>query len=257
MIAREALVMNRTLNRLPRRGARGLAALVSAVALAGLTGCGAWQTLSVRDDEAASVAVRAALRPPAWARSDRPGPGPGFELGFERYRAKDARVLGAGESITLGNQTVTGPDTMGQTATVQQAQLVYTHPLYFGDYFELEPFGGVANISVRYRAEPSQSALRPEQKATRTTVVGGLTPRVRLNEWLAVEARFSFVPLLEGDLYGRNIDLAAVLKPVPQLALRVGYAQRRTGMDFNASNSAWTQLDVRANGPFATVQLEF
>ncbi len=248
--------MNRTLNRFPRSPARGLAALVSAAALAGLSGCGAWQTLSVHDDEAHSVAVRAAFRPPAWARSDRPGPGPGFELGFERYRARDARSLGAGESITLGNQTVSGPDVLAQTATVQQVQLVYTHPLYFGDHFELEPFGGITQVGVRYRAEPTQSALRPEQKATRTTVVGGLTPRVRLNEWLAVEARFSFVPLLDSDVYGRTIEVAGVLKPAPQLAFRLGYAQRRMGVDFNA-NSGWTQLDVRANGPFATVQLEF
>jgi hypothetical protein len=236
---------------------RGLAALVWAAALAGLSGCGVWQTLSVHDDEAASVSVRAALRPSSWARSDRPGPGPGFELGFERYRARDARSLGAGESLTLGNQTVLGPDVLAQSVTVQQVQLVYTHPFYIGDHFELEPFGGITQVGVRYRAEPTQSTLRPEQRATRTTVVGGITPRVRLNEWLAVEARFSFIPLIDSDVYGRTIEVAGVLKPVPQLAFRLGYAQRRMGVDFNANNSGWTQLDVRANGPFATVQLEF
>jgi hypothetical protein len=255
-MARETLVTHRTLNRFQRGRQRWLATLVPAALLASLSGCGVWQTLAVRDDEAASVAVRAALRPAAWARSDRTGPGPGFEIGFERYRAKDGRALGAGESITLGNQTVNGPDTLAQTATVQQAQLVYTHPLYFGDHFELEPFGGLAHVGVRYRAEPNQSSVRLEQKATRTTVVGGITPRVRLNEWLAVEARFSFIPLLDSDLYGRTIEVAGVLKPVPQLALRLGYAQRRMGVDFK-DNSAWTQLDVRANGPFATVQLDF
>jgi len=255
MIARETFVMNRTLTRFFRPGARGLVALAWATTLAGLSGCGVWQTLSVHDDEASSVAVRAALRPAAWARSDRPGPG--FELGFERYRARDARSLGAGESLTLGNQTVTGPDVLAQSATVQQVQLVYTHPLYFGEFFELEPFGGITQVGVRCRAEPTQSALRPEQKATRTTLVGGLTPRVRLNEWLALEARFNFIPLLDSDVYGRSIEVAGVLKPVPQLAFRLGYAQRRMGVDYNANNSGWTQLDVRANGPFATVQLEF
>jgi hypothetical protein len=228
-----------------------------AAALAGLSGCGVWQTLSVHDDDASSMAVRAALRPPSWARSDHPGPGPGFELGFERYRAREARSLGAGESITLGNQTVTGPDVLAQTAIVQQVQLVYTHPLYIGEHFELEPFGGITQVGVRYRAEPTQSVPRPEQKATRTTLVGGITPRVRLNEWFAVEARFSFIPLIDSDVYGRTIEVAGVLKPVPQLAFRLGYAQRRMGVDFNANNSGWTQLDVRANGPFATVQLEF
>lgn len=222
--------------------------------VAPMSGCGVWQSLSVRDDQSPSAAVRAAIRPQGWAHSERPGPG--FEIGYERHRAKDVRTLAAGESIAVDNQVVIGPDTMGQSATVQLAHVAYTHPLYFGSYFEPEPFAGVAQVKVHYRAEPASSALRPELNTARTSVIGGITPRLRLNEWMAVEARFSFVPLFDTDVYGRSIEVAAVLTPVRQLALRLGYAQRRYGADFNIDTS-WTQLDVRSSGPFATLQFEF
>lgn len=231
---------------------RRLAATLTAVMV--LPGCGVWQSLSVRDDDAASAAVRVAVRPAAWARSERPGPG--FELGYERHRAKDKRTLAAGESITVNNQVINGPDTLGQNATVQVAHLAYTHPFYFGSHFELEPFGGVANVKVRYRAEPAGSALRPELATSRSSVIGGITPRVRLNEWVAFEARFSFIPLSDADVYGRSTELAAVLTPIPQLALRLGYAQRRYGTDFK-NNTSWTEFDVRSSGPFAVLQFEF
>lgn len=245
--------MEKTLRRRPVRAGR-LPLVASLAGAIGLSGCGVWQSLSVRDNEAASAAVRVAVRPQAWARSERPGPG--FEFGFERHRAKDTRTLAAGESITVNNQVINGPDTLGQNATVQVAHVAYTHPLYFGGYFELEPFGGVANVKLRYRAEPGGSPLRPELDTQRTSVIGGITPRLRLNEWVAVEARFSFIPLSDSDVYGRSAELAAVLTPVPQLALRLGYAKRRHGADLNI-DSVWTQLDVRSSGPFAVLQFEF
>jgi hypothetical protein len=251
---KETTMTTLSLRRMRGASGRPTAALALVAVLAALSGCGVWQSLSVRDDEAPSVALRAAVRPQGWARSERPGPG--FEIGYERHRAKDVRTLAAGESITLDTQVVTGPDTMGQNATVQLAHVAYTHPLYFGGYFELEPFGGVAQVKVRYRAEPASSALRPELNTSRTSVIGGITPRLRLNEWVAVEARFCFVPRTDADVYGRSVEVSAVLTPVRQLALRLGYAQRRYGADFNI-DTAWTQLDVRSSGPFAALQFEF
>ena len=246
---------NRTLNRRWHRSGRLLAVLSVAAALAALSGCGVWQSLSVRDDSSSSVAVRAAVRPQAWARSSE-HPGPGFEIGYERYRAQEARTLGAGESLSLSGQTLLGPDVMGQTATVRAAQVVYTHPFYPAEHFELEPFVGVANVKVRFRAEPASTLQRPELNAARTAFVGGITPRGRLNDWLALEARFSFIPLVDSNVYGRSIELAAVITPLPSVVLRVGHSQRRLGIDFD-TNTSWTQLDVRARGPFANLQFEF
>jgi hypothetical protein len=240
----------------PRRASRRRCGVMLAVlvSLVGLSGCGVWQSLSVRDDEVASAALRMAVRPQAWARSEKPGPG--FEFGFERVRAQDVRTLAAGEAITLNSQVINGPERLGQRATVQVAHLAYTHPFYFGGYFELEPFGGLASVKVRYRAEPAGSPLRPELATSRTALIGGITPRLRLNEWAAVEARFSIIPLSDSDVYGRSAELSAVLTPIPHLALRLGYAQRRHGADFRA-DPGWTQLDVRSSGPFAVLQFEF
>lgn len=242
--------------RTSRAGRSRWRALLSAlVPLVGLSGCGVWQSLSVRDDEVASATLRVAVRPQAWARSEKPGPG--FEFGFERVRAEDERSLAAGETLTVNAQVINGPDRLAQRATVQVAHLVYTHPLYFGSHFELEPFGGLASVKVSYRAEPAGSPLRPELATSRTALIGGITPRLRMNEWAAVEARFSLIPLSDSDVYGRSAELAAVLTPIPHLALRLGYAQRRHGADFRTDPGWTTQLDVRSSGPFAVLQFEF
>ncbi len=245
---------NRRADRPMPRARRALALAALAASQIGLSGCGVWQSLSVRDDNAPSAALRVALRPQAWARGERAGPG--FEAGYERHRADNVRTLAAGESVTVDNQVITGPDALGQRTTVAVSHVVYTHPLRFGSYFELEPFGGIANVRVRYRAEPGSTPARPELNASRGTVIGGITPRWRFNEWLALEARFAFIPLADADVYGRTLEAAAVLAPAPQVALRVGYAQRRFGAEFDAPTN-WTQLDIRSRGPFATLQFEF
>jgi hypothetical protein len=234
---------------------RALRCIALASAVAATSGCGVWQQLSMRDDNAPSVAVRAAFRPQAWARDERLGPG--FEAGFERLRAHDVRRLAAGETLVLAGQTLTGPDDLGQSALVRRAQVVYTHPLYFGSLFQLEPFLGLAKVRLTYRASPAASALRPTLTASHTGVIGGITPRVRIDDRFAVEARFSLMPSYSGaDVYVHGAEVAAVLTPVRQVALRLGYAQRRVGTDFDAGVNR-TEFDLRANGPFATLQFEF
>lgn len=239
------------------RAARATRAVGGAAALGAvilLSGCGSFQQLPVRDDSAPSAALRAAVRPQAWARSDKPGPG--FEAGFERVRANDVRTLATGESLTLNGQPISGPGGLPQRATVQVAHLVYTHPFRFGSQFELEPFGGLASVKLRYRATPA-GAPAQELATSRTALIGGITPRLRLNEWAALEARFSVIPLSNSDVGGGSVELAAVLMPIPQLALRLGYARRSYGADFQSDPNFTTQLEVGARGPFAALQFEF
>ena len=234
---------------------RGLAAVALSIATLALSGCGSRQQLSVRDDNAPSFAVRAAVRPQAWARDERPGPG--FEFGVERWRASDVRQLVAGETLVLANQTLTGPDALGQSVVLRRVQVAYTHPLYFGEVFQLEPFVGLAEVRLHYRVAPGASPLRPELRASTTGVIGGITPRARVNDWFAVEARFSTMPSYRtAEVSSHSAEVAAVFTPVRSLALRAGYAQRRAGIEFDVSTN-WTQLEVRANGPFATLQFEF
>lgn len=237
----------------PLRLFAGLATAVSALALGG---CGVYQQVSVRDDNTSSLAVRAAYRPATWARSDG-RPGPGFEVGFDRYSASDVRRLLPGDTLVLKGQTINGPDDVAQSATVRRVHVVYTHPIYFGDIFQLEPFLGLANVQLRYRAVPATSPARPELIARNTGAYGGITPRVRVNEWLSAEARLSLMPNIEySNIYNHAVEVAAVLSPVPSLALRLGYAQRRTGTDYDTYPNT-TQIDLRATGPFATLQFEF
>ncbi|KNZ30758.1 MAG: hypothetical protein AD742_20720 [Methylibium sp. NZG] len=219
-----------------------------------LAGCGSWQELPVRDNSATSAALRVAVRPQAWSRGDKPGPG--IEAGVERVRADDVRTLATGESLTLNGQVISGPGSLPQRADVQVAHVGYTHRLYFGSQFELEPFIGLASVKLRYRATPA-GAPGQELSTSRTALIGGITPRLRLNDWAALETRFSIVPFSESDVTGGSIELAAVLTPIPQLALRLGYARRSFATDFRGDPGFTTQLDVHARGPFAALQFEF
>jgi hypothetical protein len=224
---------------------------------AALAGCGALQQVSVKDDNASSVAARAAIHPQSWARGG--GSEPGIEVGLVRQRASSSRVLGAGEVLVLGGQSVLGPDTANQVATVQQGHVAYNHRFRFGassgSGFELEPFVGVARYNLRFRLEPSASTVRPEVNEWHSAVIGGVTPRWRFNPWLTLEARIE--GLGGSRIDSRQVEAALVISPAPQLALRLGYADRRHSMDLVEPGTSWTRVELRARGPFAALQLEF
>jgi len=227
--------------------------LWGSAALALLTGCGVLtEQVSVRDDAAPAVAVRASIRPLAWSRSE--GSQPGIEVGYERFRAEETRALAAGETLNLGNQILTGPQAVAQSVTGQLAHVAYSHRFLFGSSFELEPFGGAARFDLHYQAQSAAVPLRSVLKESRTLAYGGITPRWRFNPWFALEARLAAAEA--GRAQARSAELAMVLSPAPSVSLRLGYAERRQAFEF-FSSGVWTQVDVRARGPSATVHLEF
>jgi hypothetical protein len=227
--------------------------LLGGATLALLSGCGVLtEQVSVRDDAAPVVAARASIRPAAWSR--REGSQPGIEVGYERFRADETRTLAAGETLNLGNQILAGPQTVAQSVTGQQAHVVYSHRFRFGSSFELEPFGGAARFDLRYQAQPAAAPLGSVLKESRTLAYGGITPRWRFNPWFALEARLAAGEA--GRAQARSAELAMVLSPAPSVSLRLGYAERRQEFEF-FSSGVWTQVDVRARGPSATVHLEF
>ena len=233
---------------------RACAALPAALLAAGLGGCGSWQNIDLRDSNSPSVAVRATVHPEGWSRGDRPTAG--LEVGYERYRANDVRTLGAGESLTIRGQTVTGPDTVGQQAVAQQVHLAYTHRLYFGPDFELEPFVGVAHFETQVSLSPTSSPLRPGIALRQWGAIGGITPRLRFNPALAVELRVTGMGrdfAYSGIIY----DAAAVWTPAPNVALRLGYAKRTYGGFIDNSGAGDVKLDVHARGPSFSLVFDY
>lgn len=217
--------------------------------LALLSGCGVFRApLPVRDDDSPAPAIRAAVYPQAWSRSERSRPG--IEVGYESYRARETRALGAGEVIGLNGQDVTGPDSVRQRATLQMAYVAYTHRFHFGPSFQLEPFVGVSRIRARFTLEPVASTLRPSISESRNTPMGGVSARWFFTEQLGVEARVAATALFDAH----STDISLVLRPVASLAVRVGYSERE-----HVQNDIFgtSRVEVRARGPSASLALAF
>lgn len=230
-------------------------AAINAIVMAMCTaGCGTWQNIDIHDNKSPSVAVRATVHPEGWTRGDRPGAG--LEAGYERYRAHDVHALPSGELVTIDKQTVVGPDTIGQEAVSQQIHLAYTHRLYFGSNFELEPFGGVAWFETKVNLTPAASPLRPGIALRQWGAIGGITPRWRFDPSLAIELRITGMGRdfrYSGVIY----DAGLVWAPVQNLALRLGYAKRSYGGFIDDNGSGDVQLNVRARGPSVSLLFDF
>ncbi len=222
-------------------------------ALAGLTGCGTVQSVPIKDNDSSSVAVRATLRgksgdPPRRA-------GPGVEVGYEGYRARDTQSLAAGQVIVLEGGSILGPETLRHEATLRQGYVAYNHLLRFGQSFELEPFVGATRVHLRVKTDTTSGTSVPVLDDWRTGVIGGVTPRWRFNDWLAIEARLSYFNA-SAWAHGQSYEAAVVLSPVPNVSLRLGYSERKHDVD--AFVPGWySEVDIRARGPLATLQFDF
>lgn len=223
------------------------------VCLAGLTACGALQSVPVTDNNSASFAVRATLRGKSGERNERSGPG--VEIGYESYRARDTQTLAPGEVIVLEGASIVGPDTLHHEARLRQGYVAYNHLFRFGPNFQLEPFVGATRVHLRITTDTASGATRPMLDDWRTGVIGGVTPRWRFNDWLAIEARLSYFNA-SAWAHGQSYEAAVVLSPVPNVSLRLGYSERRH--DVEAVVPGWySEVNIRARGPLATLQFDF
>ncbi|MBL8286652.1 MAG: hypothetical protein JNL85_01590 [Rubrivivax sp.] len=238
-----------------RRASALTAALLGAAAL--LAGCGPLQRLTLRDKDSNDAAVLLSLRPAAWARSGAAGPGRGFEAGYQQYRASGDQVLAAGEWLSAGPQLITGPDVLLQKAKVAAWHVGFTDRFYFGPAFELDVGVGGMKLDVDYELRP-QSGVTGTQPFGRSNTLpyGAITPRWRFGAKVALEARLAAAANARAA-HDRQ-DVALVLSPLPQLALRLGWSWRRTSVE------SWSDpvfdnvdLDIRARGPAVSLRLEF
>lgn len=219
--------------------------------VAALAGCGSVQNVPVRDRESPVGSVRATFHGQSGARPA----GPGVELGYEHYTAKDTQVLGAGETVLLDGGSFVGPDTLRHKAQMQYGFVAYNHRFRFGERFELEPFIGAARVQLRMRTTRSSGVTTTTLDDSDTGVIGGVTPRWRFNDWLAIEARLSYLKT-SAWASGSTYEAAVVLSPAPQVALRLGYSGRRHDIE-PLVPGAGSEVNIRARGPLATLQFDF
>lgn len=221
-----------------------------------LAGCGSVQNVPVKDNNSPAVAVRATYHSKV---ADAGGEkyGAGVEVGFESYRASDTQTLASGQFVAIeGGTRVNGPDTLNHDARVQELHLAYNHRIRFGEQFQLEPFVGVSRTHLKFNSSSASGANIPTFDESKVGIIGGVTPRWRFNESWAVEARMSYSVYDGGWAHGQSYEAAVVMNPHPQVAVRLGYSERR--YDIEPFLNGWfSEVNVRARGPVATLQFEF
>ncbi|MBL8342595.1 MAG: hypothetical protein JNL30_14085 [Rubrivivax sp.] len=241
-----------------RTAPAGMSASIALAGAALLAGCASEpQRLLLRDPGTHDAAFQAALRPLAWARAGR-GPSRGFEAGYQQYQAEGPQALAAGQSVTVGAQSIPGPDTLLQKAKVVAWHFGYTDRLYAGPSFEFDFSGGGMKLDVDYELRPQSGALGTQPFARSNTLpYGSITPRWRFGPMLAVEARLAVAGFTDRAEHHRH-EAALVLSPLPPVALRLGYAWQRTSIA-SWSDPLFDNVDlrIRARGPAASLRLEF
>lgn len=232
-----------------------LVRLTMAGAVGGLlAGCGVFpDTVRVNDHTASVASVRVTVRPENWARNAESLRG--IQVGYERYRAEGTQELRAGQEIRLNpsDTPLPGPDSLRNEVTVAHAYLGYSHTFLFGRHLELEPVFGVAHLRFDAKVQPTVSLLQPSSHYSRAVAYGGLTPRWRFNDLMALELRLTWSGR-SLDIATRNADLGLVLRPEKHVGLRLGYSWREGGWGTDIVSS---EVSVSARGPSASLLFDF
>jgi hypothetical protein len=215
-----------------------------------VSGCGVSSQLHLSDPSSTNVSARALHR-----FGGGPG-GSGIEVEASSLRAQGEQTLNAAQLATLNNVTISGPGGLQHKSRVEHAQLTYNHLHFAGRPMELEWFVGAAWVHTTWETvNTPSSALRLSQQSRWTGPTAGAQGRLRLGEQLSLELRHSGAINLSGpDSGSRNsTSLSLAFKPVPVLALRLGFGEVRTFYrpEFNSS-----ELSLRARGPFLNLGLE-
>lgn len=236
---------------------RSIAMARTAMACTGawlLAGCGTFpDAVHVNDRNSPVASVRVSVRPESIARNTESLRG--VQLGYERYRAQGTQALLAGQDIRLhpGATPLPGPDSLRNEVTVAQTHLVYLHTFVFGRNFELEPMFGAAHLRFDAKVRPTVSSLQPTLHFSRALFYGGLTPRWRFSDLMALELRLAGSGRSLG-IGTRNADLGLVLRPEKRVGLWLGYSWRESG---GYADTFSSEVSVRARGPSVSLLFDF
>jgi hypothetical protein len=228
---------------------RRLASAWAVVAALPLAGCGVFpQPVELRDNGTPTVSLRGLHRFGG-------GPG-GIEVEYQGVRAEGTQVVESFSSVTLGGNTVNGPALMGHRVNMHHAHVVFNRRLFSGSPVQLEWWVGAAahrlawSSTSRNPGGTTVSVVRDWVGAT-----GGATGVMVFGPALELHLRYGGAISVDGANGSRSgAELALAWSPVPQLQLRLGYAQNTSNYELSSGDS---DLRLRARGPFVGVQLQF
>lgn len=218
-----------------------------------LSGCGvASQQLHVSDSSHVVASARVVKR-----FGTGPG-GPGIELEVSRVKAEGSQFITATSNVDVGKVNLTGPATLQHSAQLDGGRLVYNHLLFAGRSVELEWFAGGAWGRLRWDSTSSVTtdpALRA--RASWYGPTGGALARLHAGPGLSLEGRYAGMVALSGAVgthSGSLVEAALAFRPQGGLVLRGGYAESRSA---TRTEVGYSELSIRARGPFLNLGLEF
>ena len=191
----------------------------------------------------------------------------GIEVGYEYQSGTGAQWLYPGQYVTYDqsnsnslrsssalnpNLTITGPQTIKSTASVDHGHVAYNHLIKFSPSFELEPSIGLsydkANIKVLGETDGKEIELSPHALGLTISIM----PRWKFNEWVSLDARLRYGVSGDGD-YTTLFNPSLTLNISNAVFLSGGYIERR--QYFKTENASDNYLHF--SGPSAAIKIEF
>lgn len=226
------------------------AVLLAALPVALLAGCNLSRDLTAKDSSAITYNARAVARVSGSAG------GSGIELDFASVRGSGAESIGTAETVTLGGRSVTGPVELRNDVRVQNAHVAFNYLHFPARPVELEWFAGLGGVSVNWAAVPIASVQpRLSNQVEWVGATGGVGARWKIAPWVSLDGRVS-LNYSVADVIGSKYtgEVAFAFKPVPQVALRLGYGWSTTYVEQQDIDS---RLTFKARGPYLGLGLAF
>lgn len=216
------------------------------------------QDIVMKDRGAPGGAVRATFR---GLKGDPPARlGAGLEIGIEGYKAEGSQHLAAGNTLVLDGTTFTGPQDMRYAMNWSQVHAAYNHRFrIIGRFVEIEPYVGVVGVQAKVQATSAAGVRVNPVDVSRLGLTGGVTPRLRVNDHVALELRYNAMHT-GFRLRGVSYEGVVVLRPVDTVALRLGWIGRRHVIEKFMEEGLFpreTAFHVHSSGPFASLQFDF
>jgi len=241
--------------------------LITTVALPLLSGCLANATvpINISDSSATFYSARAEWHPRASANDALGNVRDGVEFQYTKTAGHSDQSLAAGEVMSVGGNSVSGPQQISHRVDISYAHLAYSGTASMEIYpVEMDVFMGLGRVDYGLRSEVTTAPLVLQGSQTDYALTMGMGLRWRFWDNTSAEGRIvlltqnPFSYLLETFGNGRQTDmiegeLALVYKPSRSMALRGGYAW----MSLTPKKTADSPLDFRVRGPLVGLEVFF
>ena len=249
---------------------RKSALLITAGVTPLLSGCLAVNApipINIRDSNAPFVSAKAEWQPRTRQESMIQGEvTDGIEFQYTRVAGRGDQSLATGETMSVGDSSVTGPQQISHRADISYSHLAYSGTAHSAKYpADLNAFIGLGRVNYRLRSDVTTAApLMLQTSQTDYALTMGLGLRWRFMENTFAEGRIVLFSqnilsyFLDSFGNGDQTDmiqgeLALVYKAVENLALRGGYAW----MSLTPEKPAGSPLEFRVRGPLVGVEFSF